>query len=80
MLGKTGDNTCARSDNELLLGQNDVACLLLPKDTIKTNVAADSLGLMLARVRVVFLQPGPVIDTKTAGWVLYTTRTHCSTE
>jgi hypothetical protein len=28
VLGKTGDNTCAKLDNELLRGQNDVACLL----------------------------------------------------
>ena len=47
---------------------------------MKTDTAADSLGLLLARVRVVFLQPGPLIDGKSAGWVLYTTRTHCLKE
>lgn len=80
VMGKLGDATCTRSDNELSLGMDDTSCLSLLKDTIKIDPGADSNQLKLARLRVVFHQPGPLIDGKTAGWALFATRTHCATE
>ncbi len=80
VMGKQGDTKCVTSDNEYLLGQDKLICLSLLKDTIKTDTAADSASLKLARLRLVFFQPGPMVDGKFVGWGLFAIRTHCGTK
>jgi hypothetical protein len=79
-LGKVGDTTCAKADNEILLGQDEEICLNLLKDSIKTDKGAISDEMKLARVRADFLQPGPQEENETVGWVLYSVRIHCTTK
>jgi hypothetical protein len=55
-------------------------CLSLLKDTIKTDTAADSASLKFERLRLVFFQPGPMVDGKFVGWGLFAIRTHCGTK
>ena len=78
VLGNIGDTTCAITENELLLEMGARACRSLLKDTIKSDGAVDTVKL--ARLRVAYLQPGPLEDGEPAGWTLYATRTNCETK
>lgn len=80
ILGKIGDTTCATTENDLLVETNDRACLSLLKDTIKIDTSVGDSEVRLARLRVALMQPGPLHEGETVGWVLYATRVNCYAE
>jgi hypothetical protein len=79
VLGKIGDTSCEGPDNELILNIDETGCLFLLKDTIRTDDAAISGQVRHARVRLSVFQPGLKQNGETLGWILFATRTHCTT-
>jgi hypothetical protein len=79
VLGKIGDTTCEGPDNELVLNLDETGCLFLLKDTIKNDGGAISGEVKHARVRLSVFQPGLKQNGETLGWILFATRTHCTT-